>query len=265
MTKLTDLTLADNEIHLWICRPNGLKNPDLLYHYDKLINDIERTKQQRYKFEKDQHSALITRALVRTVLSKYAPLAPSQWQFTLGEKDKPEILPPKDVQIPPLRFNISHTHDFIVCGVTLEKDLGVDVEYCDRKTDLLGICDRYFSPTEVNELNNLAKENQRSRFFDYWTLKESYIKACGLGLSIPLDHFSFHIKDASQDQLTPDIDISFAPQRNDNPDHWQFWLTYPSDTHRLSVAIRSIEKKDYKLKLFTTIPLMSDTEINFPL
>ena len=53
--------------------------------------------------------------------------------------------------------------------------------------------DRYFSPTEVAALGALPEAARPDRFFDYWTLKESYIKARGLGLQLPLDQFSFHL------------------------------------------------------------------------
>ncbi len=261
MPIISSIDLPDNEIHLWICQSNNIRAPELLHHYDRLMTDEERAKQLRYRFEKDQHQALVTRALVRTVLSKYAPIAPQDWRFEKGERDKPEIVPPAYCRIPALRFNLSHTYNFITCGVTLEKDLGVDVEHCERTNDVVAIADRYFSPSEVNELFSLPEAKQRSRFFDYWTLKESYIKACGMGLAIPLDDFSFHIINSAP----PQISISFAPQRLDTPEHWQFWLMYPNETHRLSVGIRSIEPRPYKLKLFKTIPLLSDSEITLPL
>ncbi len=261
MPTLESISLSNSEIHLWICRSEAIRNPSLLARYSTLMTPEESAKQSRYHFEKDRHQALVTRALVRTVLSKYAPISPEDWRFDKGERDKPEIQPPKHIEIPRLRFNLSHAKNFIVCGVTLEKDLGVDVEYCQRDNDVLGIADRFFSPTEVKELFSLPENKQRSRFFDYWTLKESYIKACGMGLAIPLDDFSFSIIDSSP----PQVSISFAPQRRDIPEHWQFWLMYPNASHRLSVGIRSIDKKDYQLKLFETVPLESANPVALPL
>lgn len=259
------LTLADNEIHLWVCFPQRITEPLVLQRYREFLTEEESTKVSRYKFEHLRHDALITRALVRTVLSKYAELDPREWRFEKGEKDKPEI-----VNAPlPLRFNISHTTGLIVCAVALEYDLGADVEYIPRNTDVLGITDRFFSQAEIDELFSLPDEaQQRSRFFDYWTLKESYIKAWGGGLSIPLDQFSFHIGEASDadaaQRCNRNIRLSFAPQRQDRPEDWQSWLFYPSEEHRMAVSIRAGQQPRYTLKLFKTVPVLSDAELLLP-
>lgn len=259
------LFLAHNEIHLWACFPQRIKEPLVLQRYRQFLNEEETAKVARYKFDHLRHDALITRALVRTVLSKYADVTPEAWCFEKGEKDKPEIVNPPL----PLRFNISHTTELIVCAVALEYDLGADVEYIGRNTDVLGITDRYFSTVEIDELFSLPSEaQQRSRFFDYWTLKESYIKAWGGGLSIPLDQFSFHIGEADQaDALhycNRNIRLSFAPQREDNPQDWQSWLFYPSAEHRMAVSIRAGHQSPYTLRLYKTVPLLSDAELLLP-
>lgn len=258
------LALPDDEIHLWLCHPKQITETLLLTRYQSLLSPDETIKQQRYKFAHLRHDALITRALVRTVLSFYAERAPEEWQFEKGQKDKPEIIQPPF----PLRFNISHTDNFIVCALAREYDLGVDVEYLQRNNDILSIADRYFSPQEVEELFSLPDDaSKRSRFFDYWTLKESYIKAWGLGLAIPLNHFSFHIHDSpSEPQLIKtDIELSFVPERNDSPERWQSWLLYPNQTHRLALSIADGQTRRYQLKTFRTIPLLGYEAIELPI
>lgn len=256
-------TLQQGDIHIWYTRPLQHQQSVLLERYKTLLTPDELERQQRYRFAKDQHDALITRAFIRDVLSHYAEVNPCDWRFVKGEKDKPEI-----ANAPlPLRFNLSHTHNLIACAVTLNHDVGLDVEYLPRNNDILAIADRYFSPSEVEELFSLPDEQQRSRFFDYWTLKESYIKACGLGLAIPLDHFSFHIGNATNPYINNDIRLSFVPERNDNPDYWTSWLFYPSDTHRMALSICAEEKPAYQLQFFYSTPLIShhSTELPFVL
>jgi len=255
------INLDDSTIHLWICFPEAIRESILLARYDQLMTFEERDKQQRYLFERDRHDALITRALVRSVLSRYVAVAPEHWRFSKGDKGKPEI-----VDAPwPLRFNVSHTRGMIICGVTRQYDLGVDIEHVDRNTDVTGIADRFFSPVEVKELFSLPAPNQRSRFFDYWTLKESYIKAWGQGLAIPLDHFSFHINDESRAGATNrDIRMSFVPERNDNPADWQSWLMYPNATHRMAVSLRGAGTSGHELKLFQCVPLLREWDVELP-
>lgn len=253
---MANIHINKNDIHLWVCRPQKIQSPELLQAYKALLTAEETTKQQRYRFAKDQHDALVTRAFVRDLLSQYADTAPQDWRFEKGEKDKPEIINPPL----PLRFNISHTTDMIICAVTLEDDIGADVENIARENDVLAIADRYFSAVETRELFSLPTEKQRSRFFDYWTLKESYIKACGLGLAIPLGDFSFHINKADQASCNANIKLSFAPHRIDHPELWRSWIFYPSAEHRASLSIkaqRNNQQQDYRLRFFESTPLIS--------
>lgn len=271
------LTLANNEIHLWMTKPEELlANNELLTTYATLLTSKETAKQQRYKFTKDRHDALITRAFIRDLLSYYADIAPQDWQFEKGEKDKPEI-----VNCPiPLRFNISHTKNLIICAVTLEDDIGCDVENIGRNNDVLAIAERYFSPKETTELFALPAEQQRNRFFDYWTLKESYIKAWGLGLAIPLADFSFSISDTEQTHkelftIKQNISLSFAEHRVDEPQIWRSWLVYPTaamdekQQHRIAISLRTKklaagtdnQETDYQLRFFNTLPLLGYVEI----
>jgi len=276
------LSLANNEIHIWMTKPQELLgNDELLSRYSTLLNAEEKVKQQRYKFAKDRHDALITRAFIRDLLSYYADIAPQDWLFDKGEKDKPEV-----INAPlPLRFNISHTKNLIVCAVTLTDDIGIDVENTGRSNDVLAIAERYFSTQETSELFALPTEQQRGRFFDYWTLKESYIKAWGLGLAIPLADFSFAINDTVQVSniifdIKCDITLGFATHREDEPQIWRSWLLYPTKAidekqeHRIALSLRtqsaegkgitareSNQDTDYQLRFFNTLPLHGYQEI----
>ena len=256
---MTTLQLEKNDIHLWLCRPQDISSPELLHAYSQLLTAEETSKQQRYRFEKDQHDALITRAFVRDLLSKYADVKPEDWRFEKGEKDKPEI-----INAPlALRFNLSHTDNLIICAVTLNDDIGADVENIGRNNDVLAIANRYFSALETRELFSLPEDQQRSRFFDYWTLKESYIKACGLGLAIPLVDFSFHIAPATMKNTNDQIKLSFAPHRIDYPELWRSWILYVSDEHRIALSIKAQDnnqQRDYRLRYFTSIPLITFNE-----
>lgn len=260
------LNINQGEIHLWQVNPSEIADTELLDKYKNLLSGDETIKQQRYKFANDRHDALITRAFIRDLLSYYADIAPSDWQFEKGEKDKPEIVNPPI----PLRFNISHTKNLIICAVTLENDIGCDVENTTRNNDVLAIADRYFSPAETKELFSLPKEQQRHRFFDYWTLKESYIKAWGLGLAIPLKDFSFHITDNLSNSPLPfaikdNISMSFAEHRVDNANVWRNWLLYPegNEQHRIAIALRAKNQNQdisYKLRCFNSTPLLGYQE-----
>jgi 4'-phosphopantetheinyl transferase len=261
------LELQRHDIHLWLSHPEQIQDAGLLARYADLMTSEEKQKQQRYMFEKDRHCALVTRAFVRDLLSSYTTTEPADWRMDIGPKGKPELSNPPI----PLRFNLSHTKDLIVCAVTLRDDIGCDVEAVDRASDILAIAKHYFSASELAELFSLPESGQRSRFFDYWTLKESYIKACGLGLfAIPLEDFSFHIRSASSAEMNDNISLSFAPHINDDPALWSSWIFYPCASHRIAIATkRALPDKgmgthptDYRIRLFESVPLCSRQELD---
>lgn len=261
---MTDLiTLGNNEIHIWVTRPDTIQQPLLLDYYRQIMTADEQARQQRYKFAKDQHDALITRGFVRTLLSRYYSCEPQDWRFEKGEKDKPEIIGKPEN----LRFNLSHTNGLIVCAIAKTHDVGIDVEDTSRDSDVLSIADRYFSKQEVEELFSLPETQQHSRFFDYWTLKESYIKACGQGLAIPLGDFSFHIQASEANSLiNPNINLSFSRQRNDKPADWQSWLFYLNQQHRMALSIhQGSAQTQYQLRLFETVPKLWEKPLQLPL
>ncbi len=289
----TKMQLHPDEIHLWICKPEGCHSKELLNRYNALLTLEEKQKQQKFLFEKDRHSALVTRAFVRDLLSHYADVQASEWRFKKGEYGKPEIINPPI----PLRFNLSHCKDMIVCAVTLNHDIGCDVESANRSNNALSIARHYFSENEIEALFNLSEEQQMSRFFEYWTLKESYIKACGQGLLIPLSDFSFqigkagvaanmlsesepgpeseHESEAEETDLATEtiaetriainsnIQLNFAANRNDASVNWSSWLMYPSKEHCMAVSVKNsdLRASDYQLRFFESIPLSSVKEV----
>ena len=82
--------------------------------------------------------------------------------------------------------------------------------------------------SEVNDLKALPDDEQARAFFDYWTLKEAYIKARGFGLALPLADFAFTLAPPAPPQ------IAFEPALEDDPDTWQFAQDWPTPVHRLA-------------------------------
>lgn len=198
--------------------------------YLPLLSAEEHDRMGRLVFERDRRRFLLTRALVRNMLSRYAGVAPADWQFIANAYGRPEILD-RPAGVPDLRFNISHTDGLIACAVTIGREIGVDVEHVGRHLTQ-DIAARFFAPAEVAHLKSLPDAEQERVFFDYWTLKEAYIKARGFGLALPLGEFAF--------QLSPEGPpaISIEPSLNDDPATWQFRQDWPTPVHRLGLAVR---------------------------
>ena len=210
-----DLTADSSRIDLWCTYISEIGDDSLLSRYDALLTAEERVRQGRFRFARDQRRFLVTRALVRTVLSRYAAVRPEEWSFSAGTHGRPAIHAPRPA--PALEFNISHSADLVLLGVTSDRTLGVDTEsIAAREADIDGL-DRYFAPEESAALLSLAPPERRRRFFELWTLKESYIKARAMGLAIPLDAFRF--------ELTGErgLSLHMLPELGDSPGGWRLW------------------------------------------
>jgi len=145
----------------------------------------------------------------------------------------PEIDVPK---LGHLRFNLSNTRGLVTCAVALEGEIGVDVEVLDRAGGLLEIAERFMAAPESKDIRALPPDAQDLRFFTYWTLKEAYIKARGMGLSIPLDKFWFLLNgEASASSPTR---LVMAPEMDDDASGWSFAQFQPTERHLLAVARR---------------------------
>jgi len=249
------LQLAENQIDIWLIRPQDIHDGQLLDAYHQLLSDEERVKVARRHNSNARHDALVTRAFIRTVLSHYHPTAPQQWTFEQGRYGKPYISN-EGVE---LAFNLSHASELIVCAISRNNPLGIDVEYTKRNSDTYKLASRYFSESETQALQALPYQQQAVDFYHYWTLKESYIKACGDGLAIPLRHFSFDI--TNNERAT----LSFSPERDDDPAQWQSFLFHPTDDHKMALSVRVDSTKKLTINMRYYVPLQQPQKVTLPL
>jgi len=243
---VTLLPLPADEVHVHYLLPDEIADAGLVAAYEALLAPIERERRARYRFEHSRREYLLTRALARATLSRYAAVAPAAWTFRENDHGRPEIA---RSDLSWLRFNLSNTHGLVAIAVTRDRDVGVDVEDTERRGETVEIADHFFSAREVASLRALPAAAQRSRFFDYWTLKEAYIKARGLGLAIPLDQFSFLLDEA------PPVRAAFDPELGDDAAAWQFEQLAITARHRAAAAVRRGSGPDLRFLVQRTVPL----------
>ncbi|MFL2840480.1 MAG: 4'-phosphopantetheinyl transferase family protein [Pseudohongiellaceae bacterium] len=235
------IDIRNNEIHLWVVEDKKITNQLLLEKYKALLNSEEKKRLERFVFPKHKKQFLITRALLRSVLGQYFDRAPESLVFARNAYGKPKI--GSFEKSWPISFNLSHTNALSVLAVTRENELGVDVEYINRKVDSLKLANRYFSTLEYNDLSALNARQLDDWFFKLWTLKEAYIKAYGMGLAIRLRDFSFNFNNNG-------IDITFAEKRDGKPEFWQFWQFDYKSSFQLALAMK-LKQKEALYKIVT--------------
>jgi 4'-phosphopantetheinyl transferase len=239
------MSLESGEAHIWYAWTAACDTLALRDYYFSLLTDEERARHEAFAFDSLKLEYLVTRALCRTVLSAYAGVPPTSWRFIANAYGRPEISEPA---LPArLHFSLSNARSLVALVVTGEGDAGIDVEDMAYRGDTLSIAHHYFSLAELRDLHALPRKRQLLRFFELWTLKESYIKARGMGLAIPLDQFSFHLQ-------TMPIRIAFDPRLADTAADWQFQLYRPGRTHLMAVAVRHPPQAKLSVRVREVIP-----------
>lgn len=156
--------------------------------FDRLFQCVDKEKQASvkafYRFE-DSQRALGAATLIRSIAVDKLGISNCEIQFGKNEYGKPFLK-----GFPDFHFNLSHSGEWVVCAIDNEQ-IGIDVEKINNID--LSIADRFFSKQEVQDIHLKPEDEQLPHFYDIWTLKESYIKAWGKGLSIPLDSFSLKV------------------------------------------------------------------------
>jgi 4'-phosphopantetheinyl transferase len=229
MKESEKLPIDIHQVHLWYAHPELVKDADMLNLFFNILSEEEQSQQCRFVFEKDRHRYLVAHAFVRMCLSRYADVEPGKWVFQKNNYGKPYTN--YSVNGLPLKFNLSHTNGLIACVVTLQHEVGVDVECIVHDQSGIEIAERYFSREEYIDIVSLPPVSRHKRFYNYWTLKEAYIKAKGVGLSMPMDKFIFRF-----DSCAP-VQISFCDDVCDHSGRWKFILYDVEQKYTCAVAI----------------------------
>lgn len=221
--------IGPGEIHLWLSSYDPDPAPQFRAACLEVLSPEERERESRFHFAADRCQYLTSHALLRRTLSHYAPVDPTEWLFCANAYGRPDVLNTEAAQLG-LSFNLSHTHGLIVLAVATHRMLGVDVENIVWRKTSIDLAERFFAADEVAALQALPPRLQSYRFFEYWTFKEAYIKARGMGLSLPLDQFSFHYPDDRS------VSLIIQPELADEPARWQFWQFQPTADHLVAVC-----------------------------
>lgn len=241
---------AEETVDLWYTVPETIAEAALLERYAGLLSAEERQRHARFAFARDRHRFLVSRALLRSVLSHYAPVEPGAWAFRAGTFGKPELAEPAAGL---LAFNLSHTEGLALCAVARAGQLGVDAEHIDPRRARLELARRYFAPAETALLEAASPECRAELFFRLWTLKEAFLKARGTGLATGLDSFAIELSDTQRPQVR--LCGPLALQAAEAPACWQFAEIRLAGQHQVGVALGTGRDAGLRIVLRRCVPL----------
>ncbi|AIY10775.1 4'-phosphopantetheinyl transferase family protein [Paenibacillus polymyxa] len=163
--------------------------PEAEEHYELLVNQVSLEKQHkldRFLHREDALRGLYADVLLRWLVCRQLKIPNASLQFTYNAFGKPSLL-----NAPAFHFNVSHSGKWVVCAID-DHPLGIDIEQLRPIDFEVGrVC---FSDAEYDALMQEDAESRLDYFYDLWTLKESFVKAEGQGLTLPLKSFSFELE-----------------------------------------------------------------------
>lgn len=189
-----------------------------------MLDKNEWKRADRFRFKKDRLHFIAARGQLKWLLSQYLNRSPEDVQFEYNAYGKPYLASGA------VFFNISHSHQMGLIAVHKTGKIGVDIEWKRPDFEAIKLAHRFFSEYEYRSLLELPEEQQRDGFFNCWARKESFIKAVGLGLSLPLKSFDVSLK--------PNCEAALLQVRHNdyNKNDWQLFAI-PADSHYAAAAV----------------------------
>lgn len=253
--------LSSEDIHLYCSFYNEIHDPKLISEYELLLSAEEKSQQKKFRFDDDRKRYLVTRALVRTVLSRYSGLAPEEWEFDKNENGKP-CVSGAHTGDQTIRFNLSHTKNLIVLAVSRSRDLGVDVENYRDRIASMQVAKRFFSQQEFEYLSSVPVSKQQKLFFEYWTFKEAYLKARGIGISDSLEKTRFRFADDES------VDFSLFGDSGNESEQWKFWQFSLRGKYLIALCAEQLTSNnaqsstEVSFQMCEVVPLLKDGALN---
>ncbi|MBN3526938.1 4'-phosphopantetheinyl transferase family protein [Paenibacillus apiarius] len=187
------------------------------------VSEERKSSVARFRQEIDARRALLSECIVRALIMSRYSCSNGQIQLERHAHGKPYA-----ASHPEFHYNVSHSGDWVVCAVA-DLPLGVDIEQI-RPIEL-SIAERFFAASETEAILSLREPERLSMFYKIWTLKESFVKAEGTGLSVPLDSVAFTVGGMD--------DIQMAARNEEY--RYRFRMYAPDPDHMLAVCASGCE------------------------
>lgn len=222
--------VRSKDVHVWRLHLDQLRT-----RFNKsfdILSEDEQHRALRFHFALDRERFVLARAGLRTVLSHYTGISPKHLRFSYSRYGKPILCDDGDSS-GSFAFNLSHSEDLALIGITRGEAIGIDVEYCRDNAMGENIIEDIFSSAEIAAFRALPDSQHKEAFFTYWTCKEAYIKGQGEGFSFPLKSFDVVFSDDGRQgvclRTRPDFSEGEA---------WTIKTLHPSPFYKGALAIR---------------------------
>ncbi|KAG5328065.1 ADPPT transferase, partial [Acromyrmex charruanus] len=208
-------------------------------HATSCIQSDEKERLRKFIFRKDIRASLVGRLLMRKFVNEYAGLPYNTITFVRDEHNRPVLKDNSTI----IKFNVSHQGSYtVLAGEVRNVKIGVDVMTLDYKenknvTNFFRLMSKHFSTAEWEEIKGSGKSEaeQMAMFYRHWALKESYVKALGVGIFVNLGSLDFRTNsELSEDLITTDT-VLYVKGIKQN---WLFEETLLDSRHCVAIALQ---------------------------
>ena len=228
--------IKPDEIQVWI---NHCSDSDQLAGKAiSFLSTAEIKRANAFHFNEDRKRYVQAHALLRLILCEYTGIQPQNIDYEIGTHGKPRLASEN-----PVYFNLSHTKEMIAVAVSLEQNIGIDIEKQADITDIDSVAHQFMSQEEYNEMSCLKAEAKKDYFYQCWVQKEALVKASGRGID---DHLrTFSVMDGFCLEGAKTISTCFE----ETPNTWWIKTFVLMPDHLGAVCIESSDEQLYSIKL----------------
>ncbi|MEQ1529549.1 MAG: 4'-phosphopantetheinyl transferase superfamily protein [Methylococcales bacterium] len=151
-------------------------------HYWPLLDKNEQDKALRFVQTTHGRRYIASHGKLRLILSEYLGIPPAKIGYTEQAFGKPVII--IDGLEHDIKFNMAHSGNKMLVAVGMDCEIGVDIEVWNGGIDTLSIANICFAEAERCFWNELPENRKNEFFYRFWTRKESFVKAVGVGLGL---------------------------------------------------------------------------------
>ncbi len=177
--------VTNTKVHVWHA---SLQQPvEVVQKLQAVLSEEERQRAERFRFQEHRNTFIVSRGILRDLLSRYTGIEPGRILFKYNLAGKPFLA--NEEAVPEIYFNLSHAGQLVLYAFSWGRQVGIDVEMHSANGGDGSGSRSIFSPGEYDRFRKISEKDKLRAFYNCWTRKEAFIKAIGEGVSFPLQDF----------------------------------------------------------------------------
>lgn len=236
LNKITLEDLGQNKIQIWSCFLD--QTEQIVSGCYSILSNEEKSRAGKLKFTELRNRWVLSRGVLRLLLSNYYNCSPKEMKFIFNEFSKPLLS--KVLNGNEISFNLAHSDNLAVYIFSQNRRIGIDLEKTQDLADMEALTELFLNEYEKKWYNKISLANRKEIFYRIWTCKEAYIKAIGKGFSFSPNKIVLEFNSKQE--------LFFKEITGDND--FETWKIVEFETNPNFVSSAVIEGNDFTMEQF---------------